>query len=96
MQLKMFYDTEYFQFIRDFVSQFKSTVSSSSVAGGSVGQNYSPAEEMKHSLYFSKSDSESVTSKKLLKLTVDYNAEVASIGKASVDHDKYVSAARVI
>ena len=37
MQLKLFYDTEYFQFIRDFVSQFKSTVSSSSVAGGSGG-----------------------------------------------------------
>ena len=51
---------------------------------------------MKHSLYFSKSDSESVTSKKLLKLTEDYSAEVASIGKASVDHDKYISAARVI
>ena len=51
---------------------------------------------MKHSLYFSKTDSESVTSKKLVKLTEDYNAEVATIGKASVDHDKYISAFNVI
>lgn len=29
MQLKLFYDAEYFQFIRDFVSQFKNTMSSS-------------------------------------------------------------------
>ena len=53
LQLKLFYDAEYFQFIRDFVSQFKSTYT---VSSGAAQQD-----EMKNSLYFSKSDSESYT-----------------------------------
>ena len=63
MQLKLFYDAEYFQFIRDFVSQFKNTITQS---GSGVA--------VENSLYFSKNDSESLTQRRLVELTEQYRA----------------------
>ena len=81
MQLKLFYDAEYFQFIRDFVSQFKNTITQS---GSGVA--------VENSLYFSKNDSESLTQRRLVELTEQYRAESAEMGGAAVDADKYIAA----
>ena len=78
MQLKLFYDAEYFHFIRDFVSQFKNTISS-----GSQG------EQSANPLYFSKSDSEAHVQKRLVELTEQFKAEQ---GGDAVDYDKYIEA----
>ena len=52
---------------------------------------------MKHSLYFSKSDSESVTQKRLVSLTEEYQAAVAQSGPENLmDHEKYISAFNAI
>lgn len=82
MQLKLFYDSEYFHFIRDFVSQFKNTIS--------VNQGAN-----ENSLYFSKSDSESTTQKRLVQLTEDYSTEKQT-NPSAVDSDKYINASQQI
>ena len=82
MLLKLFYDTEYFYFIRDFIGNFKNTIQVSSAPSSQPDQFSNP-------LYFSKSDSESLTLKKHVEISASFKQEQEA--SQEVDFDKYIA-----